>query len=93
MIRDMSDGGLIKLRSLPDGTFQKAQEGRWEDNILHLVLPDGEAGPAPGVLVEIKSESKLYLGEVRQGNGSAMKILVEHSLDLARLASLQDTWK
>jgi hypothetical protein len=83
----------MKFRSLPDGAFQEAKEADWEENMLHLTLPDGQAGLAPGVLTEIESESKLYLGEVRQCNGSAMKILVEHSLDRARLASMQDIWR
>jgi hypothetical protein len=89
----MSDDGLMKLRSLPDGNFQEAKGTGWEENVLLLTLPDGGAELAPGVLVEIETESKLYLGEVRQGNGSAMKIMVEHSLDLARLASMQDSWR
>lgn len=89
----MSDGSLMKFRSLPDGNFQEAKEAGWEDNVLHLSLPAEETGLAPGVLVEIQSESKLYLGEVRRGNGPAMTIVVEHSLDLARLAAMQDTWK
>jgi hypothetical protein len=89
----MPDRSLMKFRSLPDGAFQEAKEADWEENMLHLTLPDGQAGLAPGVLTEIESESKLYLGEVRQCNGSAMKILVEHSLDRARLASMQDIWR
>jgi hypothetical protein len=89
----MSDCSLVKLRSLPEGNFQEAREAGWEGNMLHLTLPDGQPGFAPGVLAEIESESKLYLGEVRQCDGSAMKILVEHSLDRARLASLQETWR
>jgi hypothetical protein len=89
----MPDCSLIKLRSLPDGEFQEAQEVAWEGNMLHLTLPEGQLGLSPGVLAEIESASKLYLGEVRQCSGSAMKILVEHSLDRARLASMRDTWR
>ena len=86
----------MKLRSLPDGNIQEAQEAGWEGSMLHLILPEGQSGLAPGfapgVLAEIETESKLYLGEVRQCSGSAMKVLVEHSLDRTRLASMQDTW-
>jgi hypothetical protein len=89
----MSNRSLfMKLRSLPDGNFQEAQETGWEGNMLHLTLPDGQTGFSAGVLAEIESESKVYLGEVRQCSGSAMKIMVEHSLDRARLASLQELW-
>jgi hypothetical protein len=83
----------MKLRSLPDGDFQDVKETGWEGNMLHLTLQEGQRGIVPGVLAEIESESKLYLGEVRQCDGSAMKILVEHSLDRARLASMQETWR
>jgi hypothetical protein len=83
---------FMKLRSLPDGNFQEAQEAGWEGNMLHLTLPDGQMGFSAGVLAEIESESTLYLGEVRQCSGSAMKIMVEHSLDRTRLASLKEFW-
>ena len=83
----------MKLRSLPDGGFQEAKEAGWQGNMLHLTLPDGQAGLTPGVLAEIESDSKLYLGEVRQCEGSVMKILVEHSLDRARLTYMQDIWR
>ena len=83
---------IMKLRSLPDGNFQEAEEAGWEGNMLHLTLPEGQAGLSPGALAEIQSESKLYLGEVRQCDGSGMKVLVEHALDRQQLASMQDTW-
>jgi hypothetical protein len=89
----MSDCSLMRLRSLPDGSFQEAKDAAWEGNMLHLTLPDGQPGLSPGVLAEIESEFKLYLGEVRQCSGSVMTIRVEHSLERARLASMQDTWR
>ena len=89
----MSDCSLMKLRSLPNGDVQKAKEVGWEGNMLQVTLADGQPGLSPGALAEIESATKLYLGEVRQCTGSAIKILVEHSLDRARLASMQDTWR
>jgi hypothetical protein len=89
----MSDCSLMKLRSLPDGNFQEAEAAGWQGNMLHLTLPEGQPGLSPGVLAEIESDSKLYLGEVRQCSGTAMKILVEHSLDRARLASMDEIWR
>ena len=89
----MSDCNLMRLRSLPDGSFQLVQEAGWEGNMLRLSLSDLQQGLTPGVLVEIESDAKLYLGEVRQNSGSDMTVMVEHSLDRARLASLQDIWR
>jgi|HubBroStandDraft_5_1064220.scaffolds.fasta_scaffold496047_2 hypothetical protein len=88
----MSDCSLVKLRCLPNGEFLNVGEIAWEGNLLHLTVPDG-TGVSPGALAEIESESALYFGEVRQCNGSAIRVLVEHSLDRARLASLQDNWR
>jgi hypothetical protein len=35
----------------------------------------------------------LYLGELQQGSGSTARILVEHSVDRAKLDSIQDAWE
>ena len=83
----------MRFRSLPDGVFQQGREAGWEGNILHLALPDEQPELSPGSLVEIESDAKVYLGEVRQCVGGAMKISIEHSLDRARLASIQETWR
>jgi len=83
----------MKFRSLPDGDFREAKEAGWDGNMLDLTLPDGQQGLSPGVLAEIESESHIYLGEVRQCSGMGMKIRIEHSLDRARLASMQDSWR
>jgi hypothetical protein len=34
----------------------------------------------------------LYLGELQHGSGSTARVLVEHSVDRAKLASMQDAW-
>jgi hypothetical protein len=89
----MSDRPMMKLRSLENGNVLDVWDASWDGNVLQLTLSDEETGVSPGALAEIESESALYLGEVRQCNGSAMRVLVEHSLDRARLASLQDSWQ
>jgi len=88
----MLDSCRVRLRSLPEGEFSEAQEDGWEGNMVHLTFPDGGAGYAAGALVEIEGESKLYLGQVRQNNESGIRVLVEHTLDRARLAAIQDKW-
>ena len=89
----MSDRSPAKLRCLPDGSFIDAWEVGWEGNVLQLALPDEQAGFSPGVPTEIETTSTLYLGEVRQCSGPLMSILIEHSVDRARLAALNDTWR
>jgi hypothetical protein len=89
----MSDRSLMRFRSLPEGSFQQVKDTGWDGNILQLTLPEGQPAPVPGGLVEIESESKLYLGEVRQCTGNAVRILIEHSLDRAQLAAMKDTWR
>jgi hypothetical protein len=89
----MSDRIPVKLRSLPDGGVLEAWEIGWERNIVQLTLPDEQAGFSPGVPAEIESDSKIYLGAVWQCSGSTIKLLIEHSLDRARLSSLQAAWR
>lgn len=89
----MSDRSPVKVRSLADGVVLDAWESGWDENLLHLILPEGQAGFSPGVLAEIESASGVYFGEIRQCSGSVMRVLVEHSLDRVRLASMQGNWR
>lgn len=88
----MPHPGPVKLRTLPEGEFLAAQETGWEGNLLQLTLLEEPTRFSTGVLAEIESDSALYFGEVRQCNGKIMKVLVEHSLDRARLATVQENW-
>ena len=89
----MSDRSPVKVRSLADGVVLDAWESGWDENLLHLTLPEGQAGFSPGVLAEIESASGVYFGEIRQCSGSVIRVLVEHSLDRVRLASMQGNWR
>ena len=89
----MSDPSPMKLRNLQNGEVMDVWETVWDGNMLDLTLAEGQAGVAPGVLAEIESKTALYLGEVRQYSGSSVRVYVEHSLDRARLASMQDNWR
>jgi hypothetical protein len=83
----------VKLRTLPNGIYVDASVTSLEGHMLELTLPDGHTGFSPGQSAEMESESMLCLGEVRQCNGSKLMLLIEHSLDRARLASLQKAWQ
>ncbi len=90
----MSDRGLMRIRSLPNGGSYNAEEVGFDGNTLHLNLLNqpAVAVPPPGALVEVESESALYLGEVRQSQAPSVTVFIEHSLDRARLAAIQNIW-
>jgi hypothetical protein len=90
----MSDLGSMRLRSIPNGEeIVDVLGAGWEGNLLHLTLPEGQSGFSPGVLAQVESDAALYLGEIRQRNASDLRMLVEHSLNRARLDSMQDNWR
>jgi hypothetical protein len=89
----MSESSLVRFRRLPDGEFQPVKDATLDGNVLQFTLLDGQQSPTSGALLEIESDAKVYLGEVRQCKGSVIKIVIEHILDRARLASMKDTWR
>ena len=88
----MPERPRVKLRCLPDGDFQEGAEVGWEGRVLEVDLLGGREGFSPGAPLEIKCGSMLYLGELQHGSGSTARILVEHFVDRAKLASMQDAW-
>ena len=83
----------VKIRSLPDGDFREALAAGMEGCLLKLELPGQKRDWPPRTLVEIESETMLYLGEVQSWSGpETAVVLVEHTLDRARLAAIQETW-
>jgi hypothetical protein len=88
----MSERTAVRLHSLPDGEFREAVETCWSGSLLELdLLGQGPEWPR-GVLLEIECGSMLYLGELQRQSGSQAAILVEHVLDRAKLAPLQESW-
>ena len=47
----------------------------------------------PGALVEVKGEGILYLGVVLGRQESVMLVAIEHAVDRAALAALQEVWR
>ena len=62
-------------------------EGRYAEVAL-----DGEASLGPGTLVQFQSAETLYLGEVESGSDRRLLVLVEHSVNLERAASIRRLW-
>lgn len=46
-----------------------------------------------GALVEVKGEGILYLGVVLGRQESVMQVAIEHAVDRAALAALQEVWR
>ncbi len=88
----MSDQARVRVRSLPDGEFVEGLEISRTGCVLELDLADRGREFSHGALLEIESGPVLYLGELQQGSGPGMVVLVEHSLDRTKLASIQENW-
>jgi hypothetical protein len=82
----------VKIRRLPDGDPSDGQAAGWEGQCLFVELPGREEAFPRGSLVEIENGAMVYLGELQQWSESTARIMVEHSLDCAKLSTIQETW-
>ena len=72
-------------RSLPGRLL--SLEGRYAEVAL-----DGEASLSPGTLVQFQSAETLYLGEMESLTDHRLRVLIEHSVNLERAASIRRLW-
>jgi len=88
----MSELSPVTVRLLPSGEIRPGVElGRY-GRVIELELP-GEGATFPcGVLIEITTPDRVYLGEVLARKHPRMTVLVEHSVDRARVEALQESW-
>ena len=86
----MSERAGVRLRCLPDGAFHDAFELAWKSRLLELDVTGIEL--PQGALLEIECGSMLYFGELLRNDGSTASVLIEHSVDRARLQAIQQTW-
>ena|ERR1035438_6112256 len=84
------DQTIVRLRLLPHGEFREALHLGWKGRILEIDLQGQDL--ALGAPLEIESAFMLYLGELCQRDGSVGSVLIEHSLDRAKLATDRDHW-
>jgi len=85
----------ITIRRLPDGEIQGGFERALKGALLEAELTSGAAGDMldAGALVEVQSQARIYLGEVRTVRGATLSIWVEHIVDRAALTAIQRTWQ
>jgi len=85
----------VKIRRLPDGDIHLSRIENREGPRLRLTTPLEANGPdfEAGALVEVQCEEVLYLGEVLGREDCVMIIAIEHAVDLAALAAIQNVWQ
>jgi len=84
----------ITVRRLPDGKTYCGVERGLRGALLDVELaPDTPGFLETGALVEAESSSHIYLGEVQGVRGGALRISVEHIVDRAALAAIQQVWQ
>jgi hypothetical protein len=85
----------VTVRCLPDGAPQQGNEDSAVGALLHVKLPPNALTRqfSMGALVEVETPRVLYLGEVHSYRDSMLVIAIEHTVDRAALASIQETWR
>ncbi|HXR36407.1 MAG TPA: hypothetical protein VN754_10685 [Candidatus Binataceae bacterium] len=84
----------ITVRRLPDGkTYDGFERGRRGALLDVELAPDTPALLGTGALVEVQSSTHIYLGEVQGVRGATLRISVEHIVDRAALAAIQQVWQ
>lgn len=88
----MPEGSEVTLRRLPEGGVHRAVERSWAGRCMELEL-EAEAGELGiGCLAEIEGSESIYLGEVQRKDGPRVWVEVEHRVDRAKLARIQELW-
>jgi hypothetical protein len=95
-MKRMGEGSAaVTIRCLPDGAAQPARiESREYDQLL-IALPDESAAREfeTGALIEIQSEEAIYLGAVLHRQDLQVTIFIEHAVNRAALAEIEDAWR
>lgn len=94
---DVSDeeNKQVTVRRLPDGVAQTASVQSFNGQLMRLNREQfpGDAVLKAGDLVEVTSPGHLYLGEVLARQAETIAVRVEHGLDRAALALIQQVWQ
>jgi hypothetical protein len=78
------------MRLLPRGESREALKLGWNGQFLEIDLQGQDF--TIGAPLGVESGSMLYWGELRRRDGSHASILIEHSLDRAKLAADRGHW-
>jgi hypothetical protein len=87
-------GDPVTLRKLSAGDYREGSLLDQEGSLLRIRLGPGVAQPefVTADLVEVTCPETLCLGEVQGREGELLIVNVEHSVDRAALAAIQQVW-
>jgi hypothetical protein len=88
----MSQECEVALRRLPEGSFERALERSWSGRYVELDLLADSDQFQLGALVEIDTNEAIFLGEIQRRQGLQLWVSVEHSVNRAKLARIQEAW-
>jgi hypothetical protein len=83
-------GEPVTIRRLSGGQYEPGVLQECEENLVRIRLERGEFKASD--LVEITGPETLYLGEVQGREGGLLIVIVEHSVDRAALAAIEQVW-
>jgi hypothetical protein len=87
-------GDPVTIRRLSAGESRKGSLHDQDGSLLRIRLEFGTIQPefAAADLVEVACPETLFLGEVKGSEGGLLIVNVEHSVDRAALAAIQEVW-
>jgi hypothetical protein len=92
-------GDPVTIRKLSAGDGREGELHDQEGSLLRIRLESGRFEPGKAQpefvtadLVEVTSSQTLCLGEVQGREGELLIVSVEHSVDRAALAAIQQVW-
>jgi hypothetical protein len=92
-------GDRVTLRKLSLGDYREGSLHAQEGSLLRIRLEPGRLQPGKSLpefvradLVEVTCPQTLCLGEVQGREGELLIVNVEHSVDRAALAAIQQVW-
>ncbi len=90
----MAQGTRLRVRELNSPEYYEGVESGWTGRTLNVQFPNDRATAqlGSGALLEIESETNLYLGVLQEVWPGGISILVEHSLGRTQLEWIQDVW-
>jgi hypothetical protein len=80
-----------RFRLLPEGEWRHAEQVTLNQTLLELEAEETE-GLRPGSALEVETAEFVYLGVVQVVSAKGLVLLVEHAVDLRRIADLERIW-